>query len=185
MRRFVTRWGGRGGIEAYPYDHYFLQCFDTVGWVIWPAKTVPEMTYNVFSGTLNPTHFTTSGLAFSYIGSVIARHSSNGRKKTWHLIYIFEGSCPLTEFCHVQNALCILVLRSPMLAALLHGTRIVGINQFAALSRGRHLYSVGRPSRWALAHILVLLFSSPILSGRKVDVYHTSIPVHDVALMRI
>ena len=33
-----------------------LQCFDTVGWVIWPAKTVPEMTYNVFSGTLNPTH---------------------------------------------------------------------------------------------------------------------------------
>ena len=27
-----------------------------VGWVIWPAKTVPEMTYNVFSGTLNPTH---------------------------------------------------------------------------------------------------------------------------------
>ena len=30
--------------------------FDTVGWVIWPAKTVPEMTYNVFSGTLNPTH---------------------------------------------------------------------------------------------------------------------------------
>ena len=32
--------------------------FDTVGWVIWPAKTVPEMTYNVFSGTLNPTHFT-------------------------------------------------------------------------------------------------------------------------------
>jgi len=28
---------------------------------------------------------------------------------------------------------------------------------FAALNRGRHLYSAGRPSRWALAHILVLL----------------------------
>jgi len=27
---------------------------------------------------------------------------------------------------------------------------------FAALNRGRHLYSVGRPSRWALAHILVV-----------------------------
>jgi len=26
---------------------------------------------------------------------------------------------------------------------------------FAALSRGRHLYSAGRTSRWALAHILV------------------------------
>jgi len=26
---------------------------------------------------------------------------------------------------------------------------------FAALNRGRHLYLAGRPSRWALAHILV------------------------------
>jgi len=29
--------------------------FDTVGWVIWPVKIVPDMTYNVFGGTLNPT----------------------------------------------------------------------------------------------------------------------------------
>ena len=37
-------------------DH--LQCFDTVGRVIWPVKIVPDMTYNVFGGTLNPTrHF--------------------------------------------------------------------------------------------------------------------------------
>ena len=28
---------------------------------------------------------------------------------------------------------------------------------FAALNRGRHLYSTGRPSRWALAHILAFL----------------------------
>ena len=34
----------------------FLQCFDTVGLVIWPVKIVPEMTYNVLSGTLDPTH---------------------------------------------------------------------------------------------------------------------------------
>ena len=27
----------------------------TVGWVIWPVKIVPDMTYNVFGGTLNPT----------------------------------------------------------------------------------------------------------------------------------
>ena len=31
----------------------FLQCFDTVGLVIWPVKLIPEMTYNVLSGTLN------------------------------------------------------------------------------------------------------------------------------------
>ena len=34
----------------------FLQCFDMVGLVIWPVKIVPEMTYNVSSGTLIPTH---------------------------------------------------------------------------------------------------------------------------------
>jgi len=39
------------------------------------------------------------------------------------------------------------------LAALLHGTLVVGVSQTAALNRGRHLYSAGRPSRWALAHI--------------------------------
>jgi len=44
----------------------------------------------------------------SRLGSVTARHSSNGRQPN-----------------------------------------------FAALNRGRHLYSAGRPSRWALAHILV------------------------------
>ena len=28
---------------------------------------------------------------------------------------------------------------------------------FAALNKGRHLYSAGRASRWALAHILVMV----------------------------
>jgi len=43
-----------------------------------------------------------------------------------------------------------------VLPALLHGTIVVGVSQTAALNRGRHRYSAGRPSRWALAHILVL-----------------------------
>ena len=42
-----------------------------------------------------------------------------------------------------------------VLSALLHGTLVVGVSQTAALKRGLHLYSAGRPSRWALAHILV------------------------------
>ena len=78
---------------------------------------------------------------------------------------------------------------------------------FAALNRGRHLYSARRPSRWALAHIFMaalrsrcghyisaLLFLSFFLlssffprlynlSGRRLDVYHTS--THGVALVRI
>jgi len=34
---------------------------------------------------------------------------------------------------------------------------------FAALNRGRHLYLAGRPSRWALAHILVYTISTKIM----------------------
>jgi len=41
-----------------------------------------------------------------------------------------------------------------VLTALLHGTLVVGASQ-TALNRGHHLYSAWRPSRWALAHILV------------------------------
>ena len=43
--------------------------------------------------------------------------------------------------------------RFRVLAALLHGTLVVGVSQTAAFNRGRHLHSAGRPSRWALAHI--------------------------------
>jgi len=50
----VTWWSGPGGIQtlsARPTG--FLQCFDTVGLVIWPVKIVADMTYNVFGGTLS------------------------------------------------------------------------------------------------------------------------------------
>jgi len=40
-----------------------------------------------------------------------------------------------------------------ILAALLHDTSSRRQPDFATLNRGRHLYSTGRPSRWALAHI--------------------------------
>ena len=45
-----------------------------------------------------------------------------------HYIYTFGGSCPVTEFCQVHNSLCVQVLRI-ILAALLHGTRVVGVSQ--------------------------------------------------------
>jgi len=38
----VTWWGGPGKIEAWSLGHIFLQCFDTVGWVIWSVKTRPR-----------------------------------------------------------------------------------------------------------------------------------------------
>jgi len=57
-----------------------------------------------------------------------------GRLLGWYTVYTFRGSGPLTEFCQVQNSLCDQVLRSPILAALLHGTRAVGVSQ--TLRRG-------------------------------------------------
>ena len=52
-----------------------------------------------------------------------------------HYIYIFVGSfCTLTGFCPVQNSLYIQVLRSSILAALLHGTPAAGVSQ--SLRRG-------------------------------------------------
>jgi len=61
------------------------------------------MTFNVFSGTLNPTQSIDHSIS---LGSVTARYSSSARQPN-----------------------------------------------FAALNRGRHRYSAGRPSRWALAYI--------------------------------
>jgi len=46
-----------------------------------------------------------------------------------YTIYIFGGSCPVTEFCQVQNSLCVQVLRSAILAGLLHCRRAVGVSQ--------------------------------------------------------
>jgi len=44
---------------------------------------------------------------------------------------IFGGFCSVTptELCQVQNSLCIQVLCSPILAAVLHGIRVVAVSQ--------------------------------------------------------
>jgi len=51
---YVAWWSGAGGIQALSERPTgFLQCFETVGLVIWPVEIVPEMTYNVSSGMLS------------------------------------------------------------------------------------------------------------------------------------
>jgi len=105
---------------------------------------------------------------FRVLASLLHRRRSMEVNKTlqdvWpspglvHYIYVLGGSCPLTEFCQLQNSLCIQVLHSPILPALLHSTQAVAVSQtlwhgtcngIMELSHGRHLYSAGRPSRWA------------------------------------
>ena len=45
-------------------------------------------------------------------------------------LYIhFAGLIPVTEFCQLQNSLCVQILRSRILAALLHGTRALDVTQ--------------------------------------------------------
>jgi len=77
-----------------------------------------------------------------------------------HYIYIL----PPNGICHVQNSLCVQVLRSPILAALLHCTPAAGLshtlrrgtrNGIKELSQRAPPYSAGRSSRWASAHIRV------------------------------
>ena len=87
-----------------------------------------------------------------------------GRLMRRYTVYRFWGRLPPMEFCHVQNWLCVQVLHSPILAGLLHGTRAVGVRQTATLSRGRHPFSAGWPSRWESAHILVVNNSCVIFS---------------------
>jgi len=74
------------------------------------------------------------------------------------LFFVVGGFCPLTEFCQVQNSLCVQILCSPILAALLHGTRAVEVSQtlrrctrngitelllLVIFNGCRHLYSEG------------------------------------------
>jgi len=49
---------------------------------------------------------------FRYCTNVAQRRSTIlftmfGRLLSWYTIYIFGSSCPLMEFCQVQNSLCI------------------------------------------------------------------------------
>jgi len=52
----------------------------------------------------------------------------------------------------------------------------------ALRTRGEHCISTAAVTI-SLSYFFFLLFSSPILSGRKLDVYHTS--THDVVLVQI
>jgi len=81
-----------------------------------------------------------------------------------HYIYIFGGSCPRQNFAPVQihftSKSCFLVYWQRYCTSLQQrpSAKLCGVVQGMELRnfcRGCHLYSAGRPSRWASAHILV------------------------------
>jgi len=106
---------------------------------------------------------------FRVLASLLQRRRSTEANQTLHnvwplpglvdYIYIFGGCCSVTEFCQVQNSLCVLqVLRSPIGSVTAPQSSSGREPKFAALSTGCHLYLAGRPLGWAMTHILVLFF---------------------------
>jgi len=97
-----AKWGGSGGIEAQSLGLLFFQCFDTVGWVFWPIKPVPNMTYIVFGGTLNLAQFNSNSIlrpSTSYIVATrLLPHSGSAAAETTAAI--------ATKFCSTSSSHC-------------------------------------------------------------------------------
>jgi len=101
-------------------------------------------------------------------GYIFATKARIDNRKKNLLSSNISSTCPhnMVNFGLLATEIVSLVWGTPanfngfrVLAALLHGTLVVGVSQTASFNRGRHLYSTGRPSGWALAHISsILLF---------------------------
>jgi len=105
---------------------------------------------------------------FRVLGSLLQRRRSPKANQSLHDVWpspglvhyiIFRGLMPLAEFWQVQKSCVLLYWQrycttfhqrpSAKLCGVVHGIELRNFR------RGRHLYSAGRPSRWASAHILV------------------------------
>ena len=95
-------------------------------------------------------------------GDIFATTACIDNRKKNLLSSNISSTCPcnMANFGPLAAEILSLVWGTPgnfngfrVLAALLHGNLVVGVSQTAALNRGRHLCSAGRPSRWAFAHI--------------------------------
>jgi len=98
----------------------------------------------------------------NFVGLYLATTACIDNPKKNLLSSNISSTCPhnMVNFGPLAAEILSLVCGTPgnfnrfrVLAVLLHVTLVVGVSQTAALNRGRHLYSAGRPSRWALAQI--------------------------------
>ena len=90
-------------------------------------------TNGLFGGT--PANFN----GFRVLPSLLQQRRSPEANQTLHdvwpsralvrYIFIFRGSCHLTEFCPVQNSLCVQLAFSYIGSVILHGTPAVGVSQ--------------------------------------------------------
>jgi len=98
-----------------------------------------------------------------YCTDVAQRRSTNlctmfGRLLGWYAIYTLAGDLAPTEFWQVQKSLCVQILLSPILAALLQGTRAVVVSQALRRSAESATWPVfGRAAiTLGIAHILLI-----------------------------
>ena len=74
-------------------------CFDTVGLVLWPVKIVPDMTYNVFDGTLNLAQSNLSRTV-SELSQLIVQISL--QRGHFDSKFQVDGVVPTNHFCTVS-----------------------------------------------------------------------------------
>jgi len=114
------------------------------------------------AGTAGPKKSPSGHLCTTFSGYIFATKAHiDNRKKI--LSSNISSTCPhsMVNFGPLTAEICSGVWCTPanfngfrvLAAYLLHGTSSGRQPNFAALNRGRHRYSAGRPSRWALAHI--------------------------------
>jgi len=128
----------------------------------------------------NNRHFCTIAQFCQPVSSQLRHVSTIGKKLVKHRYT--SSTCPhnMVNFGLLKAEICWRVWGTPAYCngfrvLAVHGTLVVGVSQIAALNRGRHLYSAGRPSRWSLAHISSLLFFPRLILA----------VAHGVALVRI
>ena len=138
---------------VWPYCEFRMQVWNVLHAARWKCstqKTAKNATFGHHRTTL-------SGYIFATKACI------DNRKKIVKQQYVLQMSSQYGELRLLAAETCWRVWGTPanfngfpVLAALFHGSLVAGVSQtLAALNRGRHLYSAGRPSRWALAHILV------------------------------
>ena len=104
-------------------------------------------------------HFGTITQLCQAISSELRHVSTIGKK----LVKEQWATCPEVNFGLLTADICWRVWGTPQISTGFASWYSVTARQsssgrqpnFAAFNRGRHLYAAGRPSRWALAHILV------------------------------
>jgi len=130
-------------------------------WNVLARRSLKYMTQNVVKKSPSGHHHTTSS------GDIFATKAriDNRKQKTFkqpYLLHMFpqygelrptsgwDRSGSMEHPCKFQRV-------SRLGSVTTRHSSIRRQPNFAALNRGRHLYSTGRPSHWALAHILVYI----------------------------